>query len=47
LTHHRIPISGLSAVIAVLVSSLVGIVFGTVPATRASQMDPIESLRHE
>jgi len=47
LTHHRIPISGLSAVIALLVSSLVGIVFGTVPATRASQMDPIESLRHE
>jgi len=47
LTHHRIPISGLSAVVAVLVSSLVGVVFGTVPATRASQMDPIESLRHE
>jgi len=47
LTHHRVPISGLSAVIAVLVSSLVGIVFGTVPAARASQMDPIESLRHE
>jgi putative ABC transport system permease protein len=47
LTHQRIPISGLSAVIALLVSSLVGIVFGTVPATRASQMDPIESLRHE
>jgi putative ABC transport system permease protein len=47
LTHERIPISGLSAVIAVLVSSLVGIVFGTVPAARASQMDPIESLRHE
>jgi len=47
LTHQHIPISGLSAVIAVLVSSLVGIVFGTVPATRASQMDPIESLRHE
>jgi len=47
LTHHRIPISGFSAVIAILVSSLVGIVFGTVPATRASQMDPIESLRHE
>jgi len=47
LTHQHIPISGLSAVIAVLVSSLVGIVFGTVPAARASQMDPIESLRHE
>ena len=47
LTDYRIPISGLSAVIGIFVSSLVGIIFGTVPATRAAQMDPIESLRHE
>jgi putative ABC transport system permease protein len=46
-TDHRIPISGLSAVIGICVSSLVGIIFGTVPAARAAQMDPIESLRHE
>jgi len=47
LTDYRIPISGLSAVIGIFVSSLVGVIFGTVPATRAAQMDPIESLRHE
>lgn len=47
LTDFRIPISGLSAVIAIVVSSLVGIIFGTVPATRASQLDPVESLRYE
>ena len=45
LTDYRMPISGLSAIIAILVSSVVGIIFGTVPATRASQLDPVESLR--
>jgi putative ABC transport system permease protein len=47
LTAYRIPISGLSAIIAIVVSSLVGILFGTVPAIRASQLDPVESLRYE
>src|ERR1700704_15344 len=46
-TEYRIPISGLSAIIAILVSSLVGILFGTLPAVRASQLDPVESLRYE
>jgi putative ABC transport system permease protein len=43
----HIPISGLSAIIAIIVSTLVGIIFGTVPATRAAQADPVESLRYE
>ncbi|HKH98055.1 MAG TPA: ABC transporter permease [Candidatus Sulfotelmatobacter sp.] len=47
LTDYRIPISGLSAIIAILVSSIVGIIFGTIPANRASQLDPVESLRYE
>src|SRR6202790_1272837 len=46
-TDYRIPISGISAVIALGVSSLFGILFGTVPAIRASQLDPVESLRYE
>ncbi len=47
LTEYRIPISGLSASIAIVVSSVVGVLFGTVPATRAAQLYPVESLRYE
>jgi putative ABC transport system permease protein len=46
-TAYRVPVSGLSAIVAIVVSSLVGILFGTVPATRASKLDPVESLRYE
>jgi putative ABC transport system permease protein len=45
--EYRIPISGKSAIVAILVSSLVGVIFGTVPATRAAKLDPVESLRYE
>ncbi|HVP56177.1 MAG TPA: ABC transporter permease [Candidatus Eisenbacteria bacterium] len=47
LTSYRIPISGLSVIIAILVSSLIGVMFGTMPAARAARLDPVESLRWE
>ena len=47
LTSYRIPISGWSVVIALLVSSLIGVMFGTMPAARAARLDPVESLRWE
>jgi putative ABC transport system permease protein len=46
-TNYAIPISPWSIVAALGVSLIVGVVFGTVPATRAAQMDPVESLKYE
>jgi putative ABC transport system permease protein len=47
LTEYRIPISGLSVIVAIFVSAIVGVLFGTVPAARAAKLDPVESLRYE
>jgi putative ABC transport system permease protein len=46
-TDYALPISGLSILIALAAATIVGVVFGTVPATRAAQMDPVESLKYE
>jgi putative ABC transport system permease protein len=46
-TEYRIPISALSVIVAIMVSSLVGILFGTAPAAFAAGLDPVESMRHE
>jgi len=46
-TSYRIPVSGLSAIIALAAATIVGVVFGTLPATRAAQLDPVESLKYE
>lgn len=46
-TNYALPFSWWSVIIALGSATLVGIIFGTVPATRAAQLNPVESLKYE
>jgi putative ABC transport system permease protein len=46
-TDYKFPVSPLSVIIALASATVVGVVFGTVPATRAAQMDPVDALKYE
>jgi len=46
-TDYDLPFSWISVVIALSSAVLVGVIFGTVPATRAAQLDPVEALKYE
>jgi len=43
----EVPVSWVSVVVAFVVSCSTGLVFGYLPANRAAQLEPTESLRHE
>jgi putative ABC transport system permease protein len=46
-TDYNLPISLWSILIALGSATLVGVIFGTVPATRAAQMNPVDALKYE
>lgn len=46
-SNLRVPISGLSVVLAFAVSCSTGLFFGYLPANNAARLQPIESLRYE
>ena len=43
----RVPISGISVIVAFMVSCSTGLFFGWLPANQAARLQPIESLRYE
>jgi putative ABC transport system permease protein len=46
-TDYDLPISPWSVIIALTAAVAVGVIFGTVPATRAAQMNPVDALKYE
>lgn len=46
-TDYQLPISIWSVLIALASAMAVGVIFGTIPATRAAQMDPVDALKYE
>src|ERR1700677_1074279 len=46
-TDFAIPIPPWAVVIALSSAMIVGVIFGTVPATRAAQLNPVDALKYE
>jgi putative ABC transport system permease protein len=46
-TDFSIPVSPWSGVIALATSVIVGVIFGTLPANRAADLNPVETLKYE
>lgn len=46
-TDYQVPIPWLAVLIALAAATLVGVVFGTAPATRAAKLDPVDALKYE
>jgi putative ABC transport system permease protein len=47
LTGLAIPISWIAVLIAFSLSACIGVIFGIIPASHASKLDPVEALRFE
>jgi putative ABC transport system permease protein len=46
-TDYKLQISGVSVIVGLAAATIVGVIFGTTPATRAAQMDPVDALKYE